>query len=361
MSSQQDYANIKAISNRTVEQHGRKMEANSCRNIPSLAKSYGIKDLRNKFKGMPCVVAGAGPSLNASIPLLKERQGSYVLICVDRALKPLLAAGIVPHIVCASDMDKILVNLFSGYRIPESVALLYDRDCYWEVPKAWMGPRISYDSFFDTGIWQATFVGRKGFLCKNFTVSHTAFYVAAALGCSPVILTGVDLAYPTREEHHVDGAVQFAEEADTLHRSHWTTMPGNAGGVVDTTEVFSVCVPAFAAAIAETKALVVNTSTVGCALPGAKFIGMEAILDQVGLIDDYQGRFDAIYASTPHSFNLEEFDRQTKHVIKALIKIEINNRTWSGKSKVSFTTFLPTFYRDTSLSSKLRLVFGEDI
>ena len=317
-----DAQNIKAISNSTITVHGRKMEYNCLRNLPAIAKSYGIKALRYKFRGMPCVVAGAGPSLSAALPILKANQGKYILITVDRALKPLLEADIQPHIVCTSDMDPVLNKLFMGYRIPESIALLYDRDCFWELPAAWRGPLITYDTYFDTGIWEQSFMGAKGFLCKNFTVSHTALYVAQMLGCSPLIMTGVDFAYPDAvADHHVQGAVEIADEADVLHRSHWVKFPGNVLPEVDTTEVFSIAVPAMGKQIEEIRATVINTSSVGCKIPHTTYQPLETALHAYGVGGDYQDLIDAALAADPPAYDHAALDKQTAHVIKSMTRI----------------------------------------
>jgi len=307
---------IATVSNNTVMVHGRKMEANSLLNIPSVAKSHGIKDLRNKFHGMPAVVAGAGPSLDAAMPILRAYQGKYILIAVDRALKPLLEHGITPHIVCTSDMDLFLKNFFTGFAIPDSVALVYDRDCYFGVPQGWKGPLITYDLYFDTGIWSTTFLGHRGFLCKNFTVSHTALYIAATMGCENVILTGVDFAYPSVEKHHASGAVENPLEPDEKARAHWVDIPGNVLPIVHTTEVFGICVPTMGSAIEESGVKCWNTSPIGAKIPQAPFMALEDAMAHLGRSDDYASRIMEYLA--PPQFDLHAFGMQSRFVIKAM-------------------------------------------
>ena len=316
-----DEGKIRAISNNTSVIHGKTMETNVLRNFPALAKAYGMKSLRRKLAGVPCIVAGAGPSLTSAIPELLKHQGSYILIAVDRSLKPLLAAGLVPHIVCTSDMDKILVNLFQGYRIPDSVALFFDRNCYHELPAAWQGKLLASDDYFDTGIWASTFLGNKGFICKNFTVSHTAHYVAASMGCAPIILTGVDFAYPSKEEHHADGAVQIEDEADFLHRSHWLDVPGNVAELVRTTEVFSIAALSFGAGVAEARSQVINTSEVGAKIKHVPYSPLAETLAAYAKPGDYQAKIDQLLEADPPTFDYEMWDKQSSHVIQAMTKI----------------------------------------
>ena len=319
--AQSEADDIKAISGNTIVAHGRKMEYNCLRNLTAIARSHGVKDLRNQFKGYPAVVCGAGPSLDAALPLLKAHQGQYLLIAADRALKPLLAAGLVPHIVCTSDMDKELIDLFSGFRIPESVILLYDRDCYWELPAAWIGPLMTYDTYFDTGIWESTFMGHKGFLCKNFTVSHTALYVAQMMGASPILLCGVDFAYPSRDNHHATGVSVNEKEPDELHRAHWLKVPGNVLPEVDTTEVFSIAIPAMKNQLQELRVKCWNTSEVGAAIPNAPYMPLVKALEAYGKGEDYQDRIDTLLAANPPAFDRDLFDRHTAHVLAAMRKL----------------------------------------
>ena len=307
---------ISAISNNTIIVHGRKMEANTLLNIPNIARSHGMRDLMEKFTGLPAVIAGAGPSLDAALPALKANYGKYLLIAVDRSLKPLILAGVVPHIVCTSDMDAVLLSLFRGYEIPDSVALLYDRDCFNEVPRTWKGPLITYDHYYDVGIWQSTFFGHRGFLCKNFTVSHTAMYAAAAMGCNPVILTGVDFAYPSKIDHHAKGAVEVGQEALEMAAYHWLDIPGNVLPTVRTTEVFSICAPAFAHALKEAGIECWNTSTIGAKIGGAEFKRIDEALTQYGKPDDYGKRLrDCL---TDPTFDLHAFGMQSRFVIQAM-------------------------------------------
>lgn len=309
---------IQDISANTIAVHGRKQETNSLLNIRSLAKSHGIKELRGKYKGCRAVVAGAGPSLDHCIPSLKAHWGEYILIAADRALKPLLDAGLVPHLVCTADMDKVLLSLFEGYEIPDSVGLVYDKDCYHGVPEMWKGPLLGYDHFYDVGIWQTTFLERMGFLCKNFTVSHTAFYTAATMGCDPIILAGVDFAYPSVQEHHAKGTVENDLEGAEKMIAHWVDIPGNVLPLVHTTEVFATCIPAINNAIEESLVRCINPSPIGAKIPLAEYKPIGEAITATGLsyaaftpIGDY-------LSVTVPDFDLHAFGIQSRRVIERM-------------------------------------------
>lgn len=309
---------VAAISKNTIAVHGRKQEQNAILNIPAIAKSHGVGVMKDLFKSKPIIVAGAGPSLTTAIPLLKEYQGKYCLIAADRALKPLLDAGIIPHVVVSTDMDVTVAPLFSGYRIPNTIALLFDRDGFWQLPHKWMGPMITYDTFFDVPIWESTFLGFKGTLCKNFTVAHTGYYLAAQLGGAPIILTGVDFAYPSFDDHHVAGAIEMPQEVQEKRVAHWMNVPGNVLPIVNTTEVFSICVTSFESSIKESKKQVINTSEVGAKIEGAPYQPLAEVLERNCVAADYQGMLDAIYQTDKPQFDLEAFDLQSQHMFESL-------------------------------------------
>lgn len=320
MSTEQTNAEAVAqISKNTLAVHGRKQEQNALYNIPAIARSHGVDALRGIFKGKPVIVAGAGPSLSKAIPLLQQYQGQYCLIAVDRALKPLLEAGITPHVVASTDMDTVIAPLFSGFRIPHSIALLYDRDVFWMLPNKWQGPLLAYDTFFDVPIWESTFLGFRGTLCKNFTVSHTAYYLAAQMGGSPIILTGVDFAYPSEDEHHVKGAVELASEVHEKKVAHWVDIPGNVLESVHTTEVFSICVVAFESSIKESMSQVINTSEVGARVQGAPYEPMDrALSTHCKGVFDFQAALDATYEADKPFFDRDAFDQQSGHILESL-------------------------------------------
>ncbi len=305
----------------TVAVHGRKMDANTLLNIPSTARAHGMAELRGKFKGCLAVVAGAGPSLDGSIKELKENYGKYLLIAVDRSLPPLLKAGIVPHLVCSADMDTALEKLYSGYRIPESVALVFDSDAYFTVPRAWKGPLITYDNYFSVGLWLNSFLGCKGFLGKNFTVAHTGLYVAATAGCSWAVLVEVDFAYPSSDKHHADGAIHFDHEAAERSGAHWLQVPGNVLDKVLTTEVFSACPVTMAQQIEETQIETINASPIGAKIERARYLPLAEALALPREEVDIQGRLDLILSVAPSGVDLDAFAIQSEHVILCLDKM----------------------------------------
>ena len=87
---------------------------NTLRNLPSIAEEGDASALFNLFEHIPAIVVAAGPSLDATLPGIKAAQGRALVIAVDTAVRPLLAAGIRPHIAVAVDPSDINAQHLTG-------------------------------------------------------------------------------------------------------------------------------------------------------------------------------------------------------------------------------------------------------
>src|SRR6185436_528369 len=83
-----------------------------------------VADLQGALESTPAVVVGAGPSLDSQLDALRALAGRAAIIAVDTALRPLLAAGITPHIVVAVDPSSINASHLVDVTGSESVFLV---------------------------------------------------------------------------------------------------------------------------------------------------------------------------------------------------------------------------------------------
>jgi len=145
-------------------------------------------DLFGKFKGVPAVICGAGPSLEVVADVLPELKEKALIFGGGTALSSLLKLGVSPHFGGAIDphppqkrMDGMpLVPLFFQSRVHHE--LLGN----WEGERLWM-PGSQHDLF------------EEEWLDGGWNVSTFLALIAYQLGCSPIILAGVDLSQ-TREK-----------------------------------------------------------------------------------------------------------------------------------------------------------------
>lgn len=165
-------------------------------------------DARGSFKNVPAIICGAGPSLEKSFPALRQA-GSKALIFAGGSAIPILSRNqIRPHFAIALDP-----NLEEYERLKQST--------YFEGPFLF-APRVHRDVFStmngpfgylktDTGglfeNWLEEKMKMEGEPTgpdmgpEAFSVTTLAVSYAFALGCNPIILAGVDLAYTSGKRY----------------------------------------------------------------------------------------------------------------------------------------------------------------
>lgn len=168
-------------------------------NLYLLSESKDYSNFVNKFKGIPAIIAGAGPSLSLNRHLLKDLKDKALIIGGGTSINALNSGNIQPHLGVGIDPNPSFYN-----RILSSTA--------WEVPF------IYYYRMFHQAI--SLVHGEKIFM--NFTpgftipdwfhkqlgihfdittdkemlnVINVATFIALQLGCNPIIFVGIDLAY----------------------------------------------------------------------------------------------------------------------------------------------------------------------
>lgn len=188
-------------------------------NLEFIKNDFDVSALFAKNQGPSIYVAGAGPSLADQFDTLVKTP-SDVLICVDAALKPLLAAGIEPNYVVSIDAHETIIADFLDCHLnhPESVALVYFPTVHANTLKVWQGPR--YAAYSQSPLFaEVSKQVSRGTLFSSGSVIHPAIDLAVKMGAEEIKLCGVDFSYP-RQQSHVSGAVTF-EQMDVSSKQYW--------------------------------------------------------------------------------------------------------------------------------------------
>lgn len=195
---------------------GLQCTANALCNIPYIADSAALHPLCDRFRGIPAFCVAAGPSLDRNADELRAVAGRGLIIAVNTAWRALLERGIEPDVVCAIDFREALMRHFEGLTAsPTRTALFFDPEVYPGVPATFRGPRLTALVNKPVGAWLARRLPR-GIIPKGLTVAHTAFHLAEALGCDPIVLVGQDLSYPGGRSHA--GGTAMASEIQVVRR-----------------------------------------------------------------------------------------------------------------------------------------------
>ena len=154
-------------------------------NIPTLAKSPSLGDLRGLFQGVDAILAAAGPDLHAKVDYIRETRGKALLICVSKAAQVLASYGIEADFVVANDTSLVAESSFDGCMLTDRTALVAHSLSYM--------PTQNFRKVFPFGNVMPDVFGRFEDLRLYGSVITTAFSLARFLGCARHILVGVQL------------------------------------------------------------------------------------------------------------------------------------------------------------------------
>lgn len=165
-------------------------------NLPVIATEGDVAELAGLAAGMPAVVVGAGPSLDWRLDLLREVAGRAVVIAVDTATRPLLTAGLRPHLVVGVDPSDANAAHLRDLGDRRGMWLVGEPSLHPSVFPAFAGRTFTFAvSDHDPWPWLADHHVWRGRLRAWGSVLTTAFDLACHLGCGPIVFLGADLAY----------------------------------------------------------------------------------------------------------------------------------------------------------------------
>lgn len=153
------------------------------------------------------LIAGAGPSLNADMKMLKSYRNRYTLFATDTALKPLLKNGIIPDFIMSLDGQHYSLDDFPS-NILESSTIICDLISYPGIARNFKNLIYSVsDNFFDSIIkhfFDSLCVDLNDYKFElSGTVSDFALKCAIKLGFKNICFSGLDLSYPNFITHAI--------------------------------------------------------------------------------------------------------------------------------------------------------------
>ena len=192
---------ITVYSAATVAHQHQFLLENTLVNMRALSSSYNITALRKIISpDMPILIAGAGPSLTAAMPFIRQYRDKIVIMAVDSAIPSLLKHDIIPHFFISVDPAKEERN-FEDPRvacIPCIIPILA-RACICKNRKA---PTFFYKSGSNFYKFLNNFTTQSfQTIDAESSVSNHAFGIAMYLKSKNVLLTGVDLAFLDGKAH----------------------------------------------------------------------------------------------------------------------------------------------------------------
>lgn len=184
-------------------------------NAERILTTHGIQDLYNKAKGLPACVVGAGPSLDDDIEVLAKNKDKFIIFAADAAVKPLLKAGIEPHFTTSIERGNLYQRPFWEGLPKLNTTLVYFPVVHPEVLSLYPGPtRIAYRNYSYYAYFEKSWP--KGMLQSGGSTSHLANRLAFYMGCSSVILIGIDSTYQNKP-----GTDLYRSHCNHLGHGYW--------------------------------------------------------------------------------------------------------------------------------------------
>ncbi len=242
-------------------------------NLRPLIEDPGIAAFRGCFRAKPGIVIGAGPSLNKNIHLLREAADKAVLIAVDAALKPLLNAGVRPHLVTNIERTAGVNAFFLNLGRQEEIFFVFSPVAAPGTYAAFDGPKIIAHRYEKLMQWLAL---PKGALTGGPLVCNFAFDMAQYLGCDPIILVGQDLSFTPSGATHASGNV-FGQIDE--YKRDTREVEGNYQERLLTTPSFEEGRKSLEVQVRHYPGVCINATEGGARINGCRFVSLRRSID----------------------------------------------------------------------------------
>ena len=187
---------------RAREENAWRYLLNTLRNVEHIVNGPDPGRLRGRFARVPAIVIGAGPSLDGAMDALRAYGGRALLVAADTAWRPLVAAGIEPHLVVATDPTEANGRHLKG---------VGGKGATWVLSEGSVDPDALHELRGRVGVFRIAphhpwpwlqGLGLDRDVVKAWgSVLTSAYDIAITAGCHPVIFAGADLAFTDRRPY----------------------------------------------------------------------------------------------------------------------------------------------------------------
>jgi hypothetical protein len=280
------YLSTKEVNIATLAKFEKIWASNIARNVDQFIRSPAANIFFDKFRGIPAIIACAGPSLLKSLDFIRDKQKQALIVAVDTSYKILVKHGIEPHFCIAVDPQVVNARYFEG-TVYSNTILISDPMVHPTVFRYFKGRVVMAGIAFDLLKWIETFSGEKGEITHGGSVSTNAYDFTRRTGASPVILVGQDLAFTGGYAHargsHLDEQVYLRTcrfyGAEMFNRFQLNALPkirvrGIRSETVQTNQKMMIFLSWFEK---QKNNGLVNASYDGARIPGIRHAGFEEI------------------------------------------------------------------------------------
>jgi len=186
------------VKSATIQNFDALWQRNFESNKNRILRTPGVTSLFGKFRKVPAIVVGAGPSLEKNRQWLQPAQDRAIIICADTILRSLDMQGVKPTITISLDPQEEIKFLFTGVDTTR-MTLIAPTIINPEALEAWRGQVVFYNKYApDIGSLTAIAQSNPGtgYLIPGGTVLSVALDLAFRMEADPIAFIGQDLSYP---------------------------------------------------------------------------------------------------------------------------------------------------------------------
>jgi hypothetical protein len=178
-------------------------------NLLELPSAYLGSALFQQFAQVPAIICGAGPSLSPQIKELAHLKDKALIFAGGSALNALIPQGIKPHFGVAIDPNQAQYARVAVAK-DANIPFFYRNRLFHRALQNLTGPRLylSGTGGYEITEWFDEQLKTQGeVLDEGHNVVNLSMEIARAMGCNPIILIGVDLAF-TSEHFYAQGVME---------------------------------------------------------------------------------------------------------------------------------------------------------
>jgi len=188
-------------------------------NFSRISTAFYANRFQNAFEDVPAIICGAGPSLLDEIETLKALQHQALIFAGGSAIAGLSHVGALPHLGVAIDPNFEEYHRFKNSFAFE-VPLLYTNRLHPRVFETCNGPHGyvhamtggPVEKWWEDELKIKPLPLKGGFDLEALSVTTTCLELALTMGCNPIILVGIDLAF-TNDKTYSAGIVNQSQVA----------------------------------------------------------------------------------------------------------------------------------------------------
>ncbi|MBI4390050.1 MAG: DUF115 domain-containing protein [Nitrospinae bacterium] len=194
---------LREVKSTTILRFQELWRQNFLANQDAVRRNPGVAALKRKLRGVPAILAGAGPSLDKNIACLRQAAGKAAFFASDAAFKPLLEHGVEPAFAVCLDPQDDIARFLTGASHRGTV-LVAPSIVHPRILDLWEGSVAFYhkhapDIPLLVEIQRA--VPHIGSLTPGGTVLSVAYDLAFQAGCDPILFVGQDLSYSRTQNY----------------------------------------------------------------------------------------------------------------------------------------------------------------